>query len=864
MSSPGKRKRAQPPSKVVLSEGSGDEAPIPSSSFWSSRQQAPLFLPSSSDEDLARRRRNFEIADYAQVLRLVPVDPLDPNPPIVRPPYVPPLPLPREAWPSVALPPPLPSVASSSVAGSSRAGRARRPSLGTQLHEQQFYGTPATSLPPPSPAVPVARDGPRRLDLSQLSARPRRRVPRSGPMGIAQNFPRPAETPRSPSPSGRYTPPTDSLSVLGAVSPQPPVVRLPPRSLAEIARAPTSPIPSLRSSPRDSGTPPPRAPLGWRARPDRVIGMEAPPFDPEASRASPTPAPALESPAKGRKTKPFYVLVPPPRDYRVVGTKVQPSPRKPQLATMAVTPWHPVETPPPGPRSRSSSFSEPPVDIRPPSVPVESRSESAHDSFVTAASPVADAEPRVATPVASPPPIQSEAAFRRGLIREANRLEREQLQRDLAEVDRIIRLREVNPPASLAPAREEEDTPPPAKKRRIHKRASPPPVVEDDTRSFSLDRSPTPQPEAPSPAPATLAPAVAISSQTPVHVTRSTARAAGSTQTPAVAVNPIAARTPSVDRPTPVKRGPGRPPGAKNKKGAKGKGKGKGTQPLRDHIVVGPNTVMAGPLPVAGESSGRSGPFNFPMPVPPINVDGLERVFTHDVLQPFFGGCDFCLVHDYRCDVALPGLACSSCLTRRWPCPNLNSVHQRMGFFNRLAQRFENLGNDHINNIVYQMNHHGDNAMAALELARSSQREYVRYQRLLGDVMTQMTHAYGDASGVAHAAEISAEQIEQFAEYWTAGRLSLPPRPPPASSTSRLRGAPPSRRTWAREPFEYYAGLDARNDPEIPVPTSNAPGGDPGQSSSRRDVRDRSNDEDGEQEWEDDRGPPSPSAPHGS
>ncbi|KAJ7211736.1 hypothetical protein GGX14DRAFT_564965 [Mycena pura] len=506
MSSPGKRKRAQPPSKVVLSDGSGDEAPppaVPSSSFWSSRQPTPLFLPASSDEDSARRRRNFEIIDYAEVCRLVSFDPQDPNPPIVRPHDAPLLPHPREAWPSVPLPPPIPPVASSSVAGSSRAGHARRPSLGTQLHEQQFYGTPVASLPPSSPAVSVARDGPRRLDLSQLSARPRRRVPRRGPMGIAQNFPRPAETPRSPSPSGRYTPPTDSLSVLGAVSPQPLVVRLPPRSLAEIARAPTSPIPSLRSSPRDSGTPPPRAPLGWRARPDRVIGMEAPPFDPEAARASPIPAPAREPRGKGRQTKPFYVLVPPPRDYRIVGTKVQPSPRKLQLRTMAVTPWHPVETPPPDSGSRSPSpFAD--VDVRPPSVPAETRSESAHESFVTAVSPAADAEPGVVTPVASPPPVQSEAAFRRGLIREANRLEREQLQRDLAEVDRIIRLCEMNPPASLAPAREEEDTPPPAKKRHIHKRTSPPPVVEDDTRSFSVNRLFTPEPEAASPAPLRL------------------------------------------------------------------------------------------------------------------------------------------------------------------------------------------------------------------------------------------------------------------------------------------------------------------------------------------------------------------------
>ncbi|KAJ7194349.1 hypothetical protein GGX14DRAFT_404800 [Mycena pura] len=450
MSSPGKRKRAQPPSKVVLSEGSGDEAPPPagpSSSFWSSRQPTPLFLPASSDEDIARRRRNFEIIDYAEVCRLVPFDPQDPNPPIVRPRDAPPLPHPREAWPSVPLPPPIPPVASSSVAGSSCAGHARRPSLGTQLHEQQFYGTPVASLPPSSPAVSVARDGPRRLDLSQLSARPRRRVPRRGPMGIAQNFPRPAETPRSPSPSGRYTPPTDSLSVLGTVSPQPPVVRLPPQSLAEIARAPTSPIPSLRSSPRDS--PPPRAPLGWRARPDRVIGMEAPPFDPEAARASPIPAPARKPRGKGRQTKPFYVLVPPPRDYRVVGTKVQPSPRKLQLRTMAVTAWHPVETPPPDSGSRSPSpFAD--VDVRPPSVPAETRSESAHESFVTAASPAADAEPGVTTPAVSPAPVvQSEAAFRRGLIREANRLEREQLQRDLAEVDRIIRLREMNPPGNL-------------------------------------------------------------------------------------------------------------------------------------------------------------------------------------------------------------------------------------------------------------------------------------------------------------------------------------------------------------------------------------------------------------------------------
>src|ERR1700761_681658 len=147
------------------------------------------------------------------------------------------------------------------------------------------------------------------------------------------------------------------------------------------------------------------------------------------------------------------------------------------------------------------------------------------------------------------------------------------------------------------------------------------------------------------------------------------------------------------------------------------------------------------------------------------------------------------------------------------------------------------------------MNYHGDHAMAALELARSSQREYIRYQQLLGETMAQMSHVYG----VAHAAELSAEDIAPFAEYWTAGQLNLPPRLPP-TSLWRQRGVPPTRRTWAREPFEYYADLDERNDPEVAVATSNTPGGDPGQSSSRRD-----DSENTEQEEEDDRGPPSPS-----
>src|ERR1700761_3569311 len=101
------------------------------------------------------------------------------------------------------------------------------------------------------------------------------------------------------------------------------------------------------------------------------------------------------------------------------------------------------------------------------------------------------------------------------------------------------------------------------------------------------------------------------------------------------------------------------------------------------------------------------------------------------------------------------------------------------------------------------MNYHGDHAMAALELARSSQREYIRYQQLLGETMTQMSHVYGDASGVAHAAELSA---------LVRGILDRRPAHSAASPASYFTvastGRPSTSSHLGREPFEYYAGLD--------------------------------------------------------
>ncbi|KAJ7193035.1 hypothetical protein GGX14DRAFT_577552 [Mycena pura] len=135
------------------------------------------------------------------------------------------------------------------------------------------------------------------------------------------------------------------------------------------------------------------------------------------------------------------------------------------------------------------------------------------------------------------------------------------------------------------------------------------------------------------------------------------------------------------------------------------------------------------------------------------------------------------------------------------------------------------MGNARINDLVRDVVHHGDQAMAMLELARSAQREFERSQLLLGDAMKQLRHGYGDEHGVAYAAEIATAQRDQFAHYWVAGELSLPSRPPPSRNPTQ-----PTRRSWAREPFAYYEELDARNDPA--VSESNLPGGDQGQGPS--------------------------------
>ena len=139
--------------------------------------------------------------------------------------------------------------------------------------------------------------------------------------------------------------------------------------------------------------------------------------------------------------------------------------------------------------------------------------------------------------------------------------------------------------------------------------------------------------------------------------------------------------------------------------------------------------------------------------------------------------------------------------------------------------------------------------MASLEMARAAHKEFERYRDLLGDAFHQLTHLYGDETGVARAAEIAPQARAGFAQFIRDGKLMLPPRPPQFPTRFFAERVPP-RQTWPREAFPYYEELDERNHPAshpVPMP-SNAPGGDPGQGSSRLKTRESTEEMDVEEE----------------
>ncbi|KAJ7191752.1 hypothetical protein GGX14DRAFT_406986 [Mycena pura] len=318
----------------------------------------------------------------------------------------------------------------------------------------------------------------------------------------------------------------------------------------------------------------------------------------------------------------------------------------------------------------------------------------------------------------------------------------------------------------------------------------------------------------------------------------------------------------------PVKRGRGRPPGSKNLKPTKGKGKT--ASAARASSDAPPATVR-----LEGVNRGRRpGPtFNFALPVPPIDVDGFSRVLTHHVLRPFFGGCDNCLTRNLQCDDGRIGQTCTPCASRKFKCSNTFSTTERTGSWNRLSQRFGAVGNESVNNLLRDLEVFGDRTMDALELARSMYHEFELRQQRLGDVMTQLGYGYGGATGVAHAAEIDPALHEQFAEYWTAGQLSLPPRP---SRPLVHRPAP-----FLVVPGIVKHSLITRNSTTVTIPSCPAPRHPtathakarvvlPGPSAGGARQLRRDDDDDGSDDEESDsdigreekRGPPTPPSPY--
>ena len=113
---------------------------------------------------------------------------------------------------------------------------------------------------------------------------------------------------------------------------------------------------------------------------------------------------------------------------------------------------------------------------------------------------------------------------------------------------------------------------------------------------------------------------------------------------PAITVLPPSPAAPESEGPEPVKRGRGRPKGSLNKKTlAQAKSSTPAPSPVRAkrrptrrHIEPPAGTEMAGPIPVTGDAPTRSGPFISAQTIPPIDVDGLERVLAPDIPVSLF------------------------------------------------------------------------------------------------------------------------------------------------------------------------------------------------------------------------------------
>ena len=129
--------------------------------------------------------------------------------------------------------------------------------------------------------------------------------------------------------------------------------------------------------------------------------------------------------------------------------------------------------------------------------------------------------------------------------------------------------------------------------------------------------------------------------------------------------------------------------------------------------------------------------------------------------------------------------------------------------------------------------------MQLLESARSIFDLFSQQGNEIVETLEGLEAHYGDAVGLAHAAEVPEGRREEFSELISQVRGALPTRP----STS-LRSGRPSRARWPREFFAPYRAVDEELDRAL---TSRA-GGDAGQGTSQGVTRDEGRDESEERE----------------
>ncbi|KAJ7199587.1 hypothetical protein GGX14DRAFT_401189 [Mycena pura] len=257
---------------------------------------------------------------------------------------------------------------------------------------------------------------------------------------------------------------------------------------------------------------------------------------------------------------------------------------------------------------------------------------------------------------------------------------------------------------------------------------------------------------------------------------------------------------------------------------------GKDKTPKRRRKVA--EVTMAGPIPLHDDPHRkRNNPERFQetTAVPPIDVDGLARVVVHPA-NTEHGGCERCQFRRLKCDQPFAGAACSPCKKIKQVCPNTMSVEERMLLTNFLGNRLGVLSNERLNEQIGHVNFVGDQMMLVLSLARTIYSSFMASRAALVNTLRELLVHYGDASGVAHAAEVAPAQREEFCEllrFATEALGSLPTLP------ENFQPIPLPRSSWDREAFPPYRTLDEELDRAL----QSRPGGDSGQGSSRRRTR---------------------------